>query len=382
MRRLTYPLAAGVVLSWLVLQGAPPAFAQNKRDNETVKIETVDGVELKGTYWPGNKGKKSPVAILLHKLGGRSNEDGWKELADDLQKAGFAVLTFDFRGHGASTGVNPMTFWSFSHNQMGVKGFRRGAAKLPETIALADFQPRYLPHLVDDVAAAKRFIERRYNDAGECNASSIVLVGAEDGATLGALWLASETKRHRIIPVGLMGQKNDKPESKDVSACAWLNISPTLGTRTPLNVGGLLRGWLKEGANTPASKIPMAFIFGADDKPSDKASLDLVKAIRPKYKRTGKVDDDLSGTVDFGVAGSKLKGSKLLMDPLTTREAIVKNYLEKFIFEEKKATNEWEKRENNEVVYAWYFNLRPIYTNKRGEKHLAPIPLGALGLNP
>src|SRR4051794_27395928 len=100
MGRLTYRLAAGLALSWLLFQGAPTALAQNK-NNETVKIETVDGVELKGTYWPGDKGKKSPVAILLHKIGGRSSEDGWNNMADDLQKAGFAVLSFDFRGHGA-----------------------------------------------------------------------------------------------------------------------------------------------------------------------------------------------------------------------------------------------------------------------------------------
>src|SRR5204863_6624589 len=107
----------------------------------------------------------------------------------------------------------------------------------------ADFSRGYLPHLVDDIAAAKRFIERRYNDAGECNAANTVLIGAEDGATLGALWLASETKRYRIIPVGIRGEKNDKPESKDVVACAWLNISPTLGSRIQMNVSGLLRPW-------------------------------------------------------------------------------------------------------------------------------------------
>src|SRR5207247_5050711 len=113
------------------------------------------------------------------------------------------------------------------HNAIGVKGYKLGAMMQPDTIALRDFSPKYLPHLVDDIAAAKRFIERQ-NDNNDCNASNVVLIGAEDGATLGAIWLASETKRHRIIPVGRGGEENAKPESKDVAACVGLNVSPSL----------------------------------------------------------------------------------------------------------------------------------------------------------
>src|SRR5712691_7734061 len=104
MRRMTIPLAAGAFLAGLALLTPSTARAQGKKDTETVKFETVDSVDLKGTYWPSTKGKKAPVAILLHKIGGKSKDAGWSDLAEDLQKAGFAVLAFDFRGHGESTG--------------------------------------------------------------------------------------------------------------------------------------------------------------------------------------------------------------------------------------------------------------------------------------
>src|SRR5437763_16666774 len=110
MRRSTISLAAGVLLAGLALLTPSTARAQPKKDTETVKFETVDAVDLKGTYWPSTKGKKAPVAIMLHRIGGKSKEAGWAELAEELQKAGFAVLAFDFRGHGESTSVGA-AFW-------------------------------------------------------------------------------------------------------------------------------------------------------------------------------------------------------------------------------------------------------------------------------
>jgi hypothetical protein len=388
MRRLAYPLAAGAVFSWLLLQAPAPARAQQKGNNETVKIETVDGVTLKGTYWPGNKQKKSPVAILLHRIGGQSSENGWKDLAEDLQKADFAVLSFDFRGHGASTEVNPMVFWDrrFPHNATGMK-FKIGAGgKLPDAISLTDFYARYLPHLVDDIAAARSFMDRK-NDAGECNSSNIVLIGADDGATLGALWLASEAKRYRFLPVGFQGKPAEKPESKDVSACVWLSITNDLGAgiKKTLNVGTPLRSWIKEAGNTQVSKVPMAFLFGKDDKNGDQTSLKLVQAIRgTKYVRD-KVDinDPLKGTLDKAIANSgRLTGNKLLSEPLNTRDLIVTHYLGKFIFDEKKGLNEWEKRENEKANYKWYVGLRGIPASMPGEKNPLSIPLGLMGLAP
>src|SRR5262245_32502986 len=70
---------------------------------ERVRFDTYDQVEIHGTYYPGDMGNKSPSALVLHALGGSSREEGWDNLAKELQKKHFAVLLFDFRGHGEST---------------------------------------------------------------------------------------------------------------------------------------------------------------------------------------------------------------------------------------------------------------------------------------
>jgi alpha-beta hydrolase superfamily lysophospholipase len=388
MPRLTTSLAAGVFLAGLALLLPSTATAQEKKNTETVKFETVDAVDLKGTYWPSVKAKKAPVAILLHKIGGKSKDAGWPELAEELQKAGFAVLAFDFRGHGESTSVGA-AFWNHPMNQ----NLRKPPAAQQTSVDMKTFPATYYPNLVNDIAAAKRFIERRYNDTGECNCSNIVLIGAEDGATLGALWLASETKRYRIIPVGLAGQKNERPESKDVIACVWLSMSESLGSGTVRQyVGGinLLNKWLRDAGNTKESKlsmtaeskIPMAFIYGKKE-PKPDSYVRLVKAIRPTYVpgNTKPDTDELKGTLEKGI-NTNLAGHKLLVGELDTRERIVDAYLTKFILDEKKGLNEWEKRESSDNAYSWYFpGVRmPVKAAMKGEKYLMPVPLQPFGL--
>ena len=51
---------------------------------------------------------------------------------------------------------------------------------------------------VNDIAAARRYLEVR-NDAGDCNLSNLILVGAKEGAALGSLWIAEEWQRPHLI---------------------------------------------------------------------------------------------------------------------------------------------------------------------------------------
>src|SRR5437879_4389623 len=70
-------------------------------NHKKINFNTVDGVEIKGTFYPS--AGKAPAVLLLHALGEDSRKKNWVNLAEELQKNGFAVLTFDFRGHGEST---------------------------------------------------------------------------------------------------------------------------------------------------------------------------------------------------------------------------------------------------------------------------------------
>src|SRR5262245_45018298 len=86
----------------------PATNAQDKDKDaktEKVRLTTADGVELQGTFYPAAKTITPipPAVLLLHAMGEDSKSAAWVQLAVKLQKAGFAVLNFDFRGHGAST---------------------------------------------------------------------------------------------------------------------------------------------------------------------------------------------------------------------------------------------------------------------------------------
>ncbi len=151
-----------------VLAAVPSVRAQDKKGEE-VQFETADKVEIRGTFYASSK-PKAPCVVLLHNVGGNRQQEGWDKLAQALSKD-FAVLSFDFRGHGDSTSVDP-TFWKVGANTM-----IKGAAKTPSKISYKDFPDAYYPMLINDLAAARRFLDQQ-NDAGACNSSSIIVIGA------------------------------------------------------------------------------------------------------------------------------------------------------------------------------------------------------------
>jgi len=323
-----------------------PARAQKV---DRVKFDTCDGVELHGSWY--GKDSKSTCVILLHTIGGNSQQDGWDRLAKALNEKGFAVLSFDFRGHGNSTTILP-TFWGRTYNQ----GLR-GAGKA-ESINYKDFQRSYHPILVNDIAAAKAFLDRR-NDAGECNSRSIILVGAQEGATLGLLWLYSEWYRFQVVN-NFTGKLDTTPEGKNVIACVWLSM-----TGGQYDLGTWLRATGKD------KKIPMGFLYGANDASA--------AAFAQKWAR------DLKGTTaptkDLTAADaipkSSLAGHALLRKDLDTADRIA-NYCTKVL--EKVTPPDPAKVEFEKKGYAWSFGGRPIPGKAADEKLLQAVPLGNLGV--
>ena len=98
------------ILGLVLIVSAQGLFAQG---DTKVKFDTVDGVTIRGNLYISAKGDKSPTILMLHPLNtvkdkkpGDQMMDGWQELAKELHKAGYSVLTFDFRGHGDSTSVS------------------------------------------------------------------------------------------------------------------------------------------------------------------------------------------------------------------------------------------------------------------------------------
>jgi len=363
MSRTRFLLGLAVLAA--VLASAPASRGQAKKpaNTKSVTFKTSDGVELSGTFYPNPSGKAEATVLILHdfdlKKGGSTEKEGWPELAADLQKAGYSVLMFDFRGFGDSKNVSA-SFWNARHN--GPHNVARKGGKTPDTVSHTDFRPTYVPYLVNDIAAAKAYLDRQ-NDQRNCNTSSLVVIGAGESATLGALWMANECRRRKdknpTAALGVGVPMLGDPESKDLAAGIWLSISPTLGRR---NVG--VGKWVAEAGRD--HKVPMAFVFGKGDTASDNLSRSLEKSIK------GGKGAGLQLTGIRPVPG-KLVGRALLTKE--TRDWIVKDYLGKVM--EARGNKEWVDRKVETSVY-WYTqpkNARPLKINKKPGEEVPPVDL-------
>lgn len=88
-----------LVIFVLALTGQNAYCKTIKKD---VQIQTKDNRVIKATvsYIKIDKVKQYPTVVLLHSLGYSS--ENWGDLPELLNKAGYAVIAIDFRGHGKS----------------------------------------------------------------------------------------------------------------------------------------------------------------------------------------------------------------------------------------------------------------------------------------
>jgi dienelactone hydrolase len=394
LSRTRIALAIGLSLVVLPALGGY-ARAQDKKDGDkpekkAVSFRSVDGVELKGTYWSSTKGNKNACVLFLHnfsrKSGGNRNDDGWNDLAEDLAKEGYNVLSFDFRGHGESTTVGK-EFWNkqlFPHNLVLLKGTVK-ADMLPTKIDYKDFTQStgYYPHLVDDIAAAKAYLD---GNAGK-SAGNLVIVGAGEGATLGALWMTAELRRYREKTENGMGPTllnnfETEPEGRDIACAIWLSLSPSVDNRAML-----YDTWLEEVGSSKKNKVPMLFVYGKDE-PANGTAIRTARAalqkISPGYKLLGSdkgenKDAAIKFTRDYAV-DTKLEGSQMLQGQLNTG-SVVKGWMNKVI--EDRGNKETKRHDSEKYRYVWVsqLNLRmPRLAKQAGEEFMFPIPVNDPGI--
>jgi hypothetical protein len=301
--------------------------------------------------------------MLLHGLKENSNSKEWTRLARGLQSKGFAVLTFDFRGFGSgTTEVDSTLFWApqNSLNQM-IRGPK-------DSISSKEFRPAYYPALINDIAAAKAFLDRRNDgNAGgaRCNSSNLFLIGSREGATLGAVWLNSEWHRYKV-KVNPMGQPQivngfggmiqgvadmQQPSAgSGVVGAIWLTISQRLGVGA-----GALSVSLESVMVTPAKKqfVPMAFMYGAEDLAAKKLARGLEAKLvvykkSPGAKGEKKKDEKYRFTGKWEISDTKLEGEGLLTG-LEMPEKIAE-YVDAVV---QAKSNEWVEQDFRKTSYVW-----------------------------
>jgi len=386
LRAIRYALVLPL-LAVLLQPPAAPAQAPAPEKFKSYTVDTIDGVHLKVNLFKGNKGKDGVTVLLLHhfdKQGGDSTK-GMKSLAEAFQKAGHTVVTFDFRGHGESTSIDKDVFWAneFLYNQ---RYINRPKGGVPESISHGDFKPAYYAYLVNDITTVRAFLDR-LNDNGDVNTSNIVVVGAGQGATLGALWMASEYRRRQAKPiqpnVGLVILNQlplnnfilEKEEGRDLAAAIFLSISPTLGGQTVPIVN-----WIKDLGRE--QKLPMAFIYGKEEEGSPTVASQLLKSIDPTYAPDRKnPPKDFELLKELAVE-TKLGNSQLLAAEFPTENWILKTFLNDVF--EKRTLREQRTRDFEKYPNFWLTNNGLTRTPARildTDKSPRPLPLAPFGIN-
>lgn len=323
----------------------PVASAQEKPkvENETVNFETADGVELQGTWYkPLMLGKengqvveaksvdKAPVVILLHPFLGDPKVKEWDGLAVTLANAGFHVLRFDFRGHGSSTKVKSH-FWDAQKYPENASVFSAKAKQkpLPVKLELADLKakPGYFPMLVNDVMAARVYLDKM-NDDGTLNTSTVYLIGAGDAAALGMMYMTAEWTRPQkpteaqakfITNLPINGLEPRDSAGKDIAGAVWLSpAKPTLVSDK------VMQDWVNAFPDMRENNAVLS-LYGDGDAAGKKMSLfitDQVLVAKPQKKDRL---NDLKFTMAKPVEKNKNAGVALLKD--STAEKQILDYL-------------------------------------------------------
>ncbi|MCS6853012.1 MAG: hypothetical protein NZ700_17790 [Gemmataceae bacterium] len=358
LKRRIGVLVVGVLIAHLPAIGR----AQNA---EQIKFETFDQVELNGTWYPSSKGKKAAPILLLHAIGSSSKHEGLVSLAKKLQAEGHAVLAFDFRGHGESVVVG-RGFWDVRANQQYVKGYN--VANPKTSIDRKDFNPVYWPMLVNDIAAARMVIDRK-NDAGDCNSVNLMIVGVEDGATLGAFWLASEWNRYIVTTIdpftNLPVKWESVPEGKRVVGCVWLSMASSIQRQPVVQ----LLTWLRTTGQE--KRVPMAFLYGSKDG----AAANFAEKCYSVITNTGKLK--LENTAHRAIRGTSASGANLLKEDLDTEKLIVA-YINNI--QQARSTADWKEVGAFSKGYVWVLpNKQPVVAKNPQEQTLRPVPVQSYG---
>jgi len=214
-----------------------------------------------------------------------------------------------------------------------------------------DYAPGAYPYFVNDIAAAKAFLDQK-NDALECNSSSLILIGANEGATLGAMWMKSEWYRVPLVqknpfnPALGMTPNFKDPAGKKVSGAIFLSVAGKLTKDGPVIT---VPTWLQ----TPVLKAATPAVFIYNDKRKDE------KALSEFCGTKLKIDNDkrykFTGATPIDTAPEGLSGSDLLEKDLKTDKMIVE-WLDKLT--NAAPPNNWANQDFGKTPFVWAFTAQ------------------------
>ena len=152
----------------------------------SLELSAGDGLRIAATLYPVAQ-PDAPGLILVHGLGGRN--EGWKPFAQRAQRAGYACIAFDLRGHGRSTNLGGQTL---SYKSFTEGDWQRAARDIS---VVWDHLPEY-----------------------GINPANSVLVGSDIGANLALVYAVDHSEVPAVVMVSPgLDYKGVKTESAIVA---------------------------------------------------------------------------------------------------------------------------------------------------------------------
>ncbi len=181
--------------------GQAPA---KKATSEEKTLSTKDNANVAITYFKATGGQDAPVVVMLHGKGG--SRQVWKAYAEALQKADFAVVTVDLRGHGESTGG----------------GGAAAAGKKADTSAPG--KREYAAMVAGDMEAVKNFL-RDEHQLKQLNMNKLAIVAADMSTPVAIAYTELDWKKTPYDDAPTLALKT--PRGQDVQALILLSPETT-----------------------------------------------------------------------------------------------------------------------------------------------------------
>jgi hypothetical protein len=341
-----------------------PGMARRIPPAQEVTFQTADEATLHGTLYPSPVGLRGPCVLMVPEPSKTTSrkDASWVLLAQILQKQGCSVLTFDFRGFGENRKGQdslPPTFWNFTANKVLLNHLKHvGAAPLgnPSTLDGTQFPDAYKPWLVQDIVAARHFLDGKHDAVG-LNSHNLVVIGAGEGATLACFWLGAEMSRTKNPGLPPAVAPKPKPEGRDVIAAVWIDASSRLGgDRLAVPLTQLRRQFQQE----QAPRMFFLYDLKAGGYARNRTMSDALR-VRPEV---------LKPIEGKGAIGQALLNEQVTVKAVAAMLALLLN---------KRELRGWESRGLRQSSYVWSLGNKNHLAKGAFAAGPMPLPLDPLG---
>lgn len=339
----------------------PAALKAAEEGAESFNLDTDDGVYLATTYWRAKKpSNTTPVVVLLHGRG-QSQRDLFP-FAKQLHEADFAVVTFDFRGHGDSREVQPDLYkkpkdYLESKRERQIRNatanrvIPQGSRALRERQAESKKRPakssadridektefrsgdEITRFCAKDLEAVKHFLLEHHNSQ-EFNVRNLGIVAAEMGVSVAARWMHEK----EFLAPQRVGYAKTGADLRALVALSpqWNYIGYSLSSAKP-------------PTRNAYDDLAVMIVYGNDPRSLDNGQRTAKAFNVPEAQDKGAAKTGLaprgSATGSFALkVNSKLVGTKLLNpSPVDGLDERIIGFLKSQLSD--KRSRGWERRE-------------------------------------